>query len=135
MINEGIVPHICSPNTPKTRKPINLINMLLDQAGEFQKASTKGLFIDLIDEELGELMDAVEDRDDEECQLKELADIVYSSFQLAWSQNWDLEEALQRVHESNLTKIPPDGRVRRRDDGKILKLEGYRPPDLSDLVR
>lgn len=46
-----------------------------------------------------------------------------------------LEEAFNRVHENNLTKIGADGKVLRNPSGKILKPEGYEKVDLSDLVK
>lgn len=46
-----------------------------------------------------------------------------------------LEEAFDRVHENNLTKIGADGKVLRNPSGKILKPYGYIPVDLSDLVK
>lgn len=45
-----------------------------------------------------------------------------------------IEEAFNRVHANNLTKIGVDGKVIRDADGKILKPEGFVPVDLSDLV-
>ena len=45
-----------------------------------------------------------------------------------------IEEAFNRVHTNNLTKVGADGKVIRDADGKILKPEGFVPVDLSDLV-
>ena len=47
---------------------------------------------------------------------------------------WDLDEAMKRVFESNMSKLGEDGRPVRREDGKILKGALYKPPTLSDLV-
>jgi len=68
-----------------------------------------------------------------EC-LKELADLVYVCFQYAENLGWDLDEALDRVHESNMTKLGEDGKPTRREDGKVLKGPNYQPPNLTDLV-
>ena len=43
-------------------------------------------------------------------------------------------EAVLRVHKSNMSKLQPDGTVKRREDGKILKPDTYVAPDLTDLV-
>ena len=69
----------------------------------------------------------------EEC-LKELADLVYVCYQYAENMNWFLDEALNRVHESNMSKLGEDGKPIYREDGKVLKGPGYKPPDLSDLI-
>ena len=65
--------------------------------------------------------------------LKELADLTYVCFQLAAAAGWDLPEALDRVHESNLSKLV-DGKPVKREDGKVLKGPNYHPPVLIDLV-
>ena len=70
----------------------------------------------------------------EEC-LKELADLVYVCYQYAENMNWFLDEALNRVHISNMSKLGEDGKPKYREkDGKVLKGPNYKPPDLSDLI-
>ena len=69
----------------------------------------------------------------EEC-LKELADLVYVCYQYAENMGWFLDEALNRVHESNMSKLDEDGKPIYREDGKVLKGPNYKPPNLSDLI-
>ena len=66
--------------------------------------------------------------------LKELSDLVYVCYQYAVNMNWDLDEALRRVHESNMSKLDEDGKPIYRDDGKVLKSKNYKPPTLTDLI-
>ena len=66
--------------------------------------------------------------------LKELADLVYVCYQYAENMNWFLDEALNRVHESNMSKLDEDGKPIYREDGKVLKGPNYKPPDLTDLI-
>ena len=66
--------------------------------------------------------------------LKELADLVYVCYQYAENLKWDLDEALNRVHRSNMSKLGEDGKPIRREDGKILKGPNYQEPSLTDLV-
>ena len=94
----------------------------------------------LIREEYLELMEAIQESFDHldnkrsrEAALKELADRVYVCYQLAAAVGWDLDEALKRVHESNLSKLV-DGKPVKRIDGKVLKGPNYKPPSLIDLV-
>jgi NTP pyrophosphatase (non-canonical NTP hydrolase) len=68
-----------------------------------------------------------------EC-LKELADLVYVCYQYAENLEWDLDAALDRVHESNLSKLDENGNPIYREDGKVLKGPNYQPPNLTDLV-
>ena len=66
--------------------------------------------------------------------LKELADLVYVCYQYATNMGWDLDEAMHRVHESNMSKLDEYGKPILREDGKVLKGPNYKPPNLEDLV-
>ena len=86
----------------------------------------------LIVEEFEELIEAIENEPDIN-QLKELADLVYVCFQYAAARGWPLDEALDRVYGSNMSKLV-DGKPLRREDGKVLKGPNYKPPYLEDLL-
>jgi phosphoribosyl-ATP pyrophosphohydrolase len=93
----------------------------------------------LIVEEFKEFLEAdgqllIDFKRNSEETLKELADLVYVCFQYAENVGWDLDEALDRVHKSNMTKLGEDGQPIRREDGKVLKGPNYQPPTLIDLV-
>ena len=66
--------------------------------------------------------------------LKELADLVYGCYQYASNMGWDLDEAMYRVQESNMSKLDESGKPILREDGKVLKGPNYKPPNLKDLV-
>ena len=66
--------------------------------------------------------------------LKELADLVYVCHQYAENMGWFLDEALDRVHASNMSKLGEDGLPIYREDGKVLKGPNYQPPTLTDLI-
>ena len=66
--------------------------------------------------------------------LKELADLVYVCYGYAATFGWNLDEAVKRVHESNMSKLGDDGKPIYREDGKVLKGPNYKKPDLTDLV-
>ena len=65
--------------------------------------------------------------------LKELADLVYVCYQYAENMGWFLDEALDRVHKSNMSKLDEDGKPIYREAGKVLKGPNYKPPTLEDL--
>lgn len=44
-----------------------------------------------------------------------------------------LNEAFVRVHKSNMSKLT-DGKLLKREDGKILKPDTYEPPNMMELV-
>ena len=92
----------------------------------------------LIVEEFKEFLEAegmlfMHGRNHQEHALKELADLVYVCYQYAENMGWFLDEALNRVHISNMYKLDKDGKPIYREDGKVLKGPDYKPPDLSDL--
>ena len=66
--------------------------------------------------------------------LKEIADLVYVCYQYAENMGWFLDEALDRVHKSNMSKLGEDGKPVYREDGKVLKGPNYEPPILTDLI-
>jgi len=66
--------------------------------------------------------------------LKELADLIYVCYQYAENMGWFLDEALDRIHRSNMSKLDIDGKPIYREDGKVLKGPNYKPPTLTDLV-
>ena len=93
----------------------------------------------LIDEEYKEFLEAegflfMHGQNHQEEALKELADLIYVCYQYAENMGWLLDEALDRVHLSNMSKLDDDGKPIYRDDGKVLKGPNYKPPTLTDLV-
>ena len=123
-------------------------SFLSDQAKEFRKKyqlknsadrQTRGVQHKIIVEEFREFLEAegmlfMHGRNHQEDALKELADLVYVCYQYAENMGWLLDEALNRVHISNMSKLGEDGKPIYRDDGKVLKGPNYKPPELSDLV-
>ena len=92
----------------------------------------------LIVEEFKEFLEAegflfMHGKNHQEHALKELADLVYVCYQYAENMGWFLDEALHRVHQSNLSKLDEDGEPILREDGKVLKGPNYAPPELTDL--
>jgi len=102
--------------------------------GSMDDKELVALRLRLLEEELGELKEAVlsEDRNDAHV-LKELADVQYVLSGFAVVFGLPLPEAFERVHQSNLTKFT-DGVLLKRNDGKLLKGPNYKPPNLDDLV-
>ena len=84
----------------------------------------------LLKEEFSEVRDAETPAD----LLKELADLVYVTYGYAATYGWNLDEAVRRVHKSNMSKLGVDGKPLKRPDGKVLKGPNYKKPNLSDLV-
>lgn len=59
-----------------------------------------------------------------------LADLVYVIYGMAIESGIDLDAVLAEVQASNLSKLMPDGSVRLREDGKVLKGPDFFAPDI-----
>ncbi len=66
--------------------------------------------------------------------LKELSDVVFVCYQFAAAFGLDLDTAMQRVFDSNMSKLGDDGKPIYREDGKVLKGPNYKKPRLDDLI-
>lgn len=113
-----------------------------------------GLRMSLIAEEFGELIGAVYGADarrtiDEAMTAARsadtssrdlvgtadaLADLVYVIYGMALETGIDLPAVLAEVQRSNMSKLGADGRPLYREDGKVLKGPGYRPPDIPAVL-
>jgi predicted HAD superfamily Cof-like phosphohydrolase len=63
-----------------------------------------------------------------------LADLVYVSYGMALECGIPLPEVLAEIQTSNLSKLAADGTPILREDGKVLKGPGYRPPDVAAVL-
>lgn len=97
---------------------------------------TPQLYSRLIMEEYDEwVQELLQINGDRTSELKELADLVYVIYGYALSKGWNLDEALYRVHVNNVLRVTqPDGTIKRREDGKIMKRENAPKVRLDDLV-
>jgi predicted HAD superfamily Cof-like phosphohydrolase len=101
----------------------------LDQPFGQATAEARRLRRDLHEEEGKELLDAL-DSGDVVAIARELADEVYTAYSTAHLFGIPLDAVIYEVHNANMRKLTRDG-VRLREDGKVLKPEGWRPPDVA----
>lgn len=93
------------------------------------------MYLGLIDEESKELDVALANRDRVE-QLDALIDILVVTIGAIHSGGFDAEGAWKEVMRTNFAKIDHDtGKVRKREDGKVLKPVGWTPPNLGPYVK
>jgi predicted HAD superfamily Cof-like phosphohydrolase len=89
------------------------------------------MYINLIAEEFQELQDADTDVD----TLDALIDILVVTVGAIHSMGADAEGAWIEVMRSNFAKIDHDsGKVLKREDGKVLKPQGWKPPELKQFL-
>ena len=94
----------------------------------------RDLRIDLLVEEVGEYVQAA--RDGNLVGVADaLADIAYVAYGAALSYGVDLDAVIAEVHRANMSKLGPDGRPVLRSDGKVLKSNSYRPPNVEGLLQ
>ena len=93
------------------------------------------LYRDLIKEEVEELNAAIKENDEVE-QLDALIDILVVTIGAIHSMGADAEGAWQEVLKTNLAKIDSNtGKVIKREDGKVLKPVGWKPPNLLPHIK
>ena len=98
----------------------------------FPNGPERALRMRLLEEEFNEYQQG-EYNNDLENIAKELADIIYIVCGTAVSYGIPLDKVFYAVHASNMAKLV-DGKPIRRDDGKILKPEGWTPPDIKKVL-
>ena len=102
-----------------------------DQSVDKENVEQYKLYLDLIDEEVQELKDSTTPVDD----LDALVDILVVTIGAIHSMGADAEGAWREVMATNFAKIDRvTGRVRKREDGKVLKPTGWTAPDLKKYV-
>lgn len=103
------------------------------EAPNFLSEDRMDLRKSLIEEEYQEFLEAVRDGDLVNA-FKELADLVYVVEGTAVEMGGNLDEVIYSVHESNMSKLDNDGNPIYREDGKVLKGENYREPDVASTL-
>lgn len=91
------------------------------------------LYMELIREEAQELKDAFENKDFAE-MADGAADLIWVVLGLCNSVGIPINPVWREITLSNMSKIPSDGRVIRREDGKILKPDSYFPPNIEKVL-
>lgn len=113
-------------------KPQTTLEMVREFATTSGQTPCAFLYRNLIYEELREW----EEEEKPTLELKELSDLVYVIYGYANARGWDLDEAIRRVHANNIGRMyQPDGTIKRREDGKILKNKDFPKVDLEDLAQ
>ena len=106
-----------------------------DQSVDEFNADQFNLYMTLIEEECRELGDAVGQHDKVET-VDALVDILVVTIGALHSMGADAEGAWKEVMQTNFNKIDKEtGKVRKREDGKVLKPLGWTPPNLEPFVK
>ena len=99
----------------------------------FPNQKISSLRYELIKEELGELKEAIENKD-----LKEVADaltdILYVTYGAGHAFGINLDKCFEEVQNSNMSKLDSNGRPIYNDKGKVMKGPNYFKPNLEKIL-
>jgi predicted HAD superfamily Cof-like phosphohydrolase len=105
-----------------------------DQTVDEHNEAQYKLYLDLMEEEWKELQVAL-DKGDRVEQLDALLDFIVVTTGAIHSAGFDGEGGWKEVMKTNFAKVDSEtGKVRKREDGKVLKPVGWTPPDLKPFV-
>lgn len=105
-----------------------------DQTTDSWNQEQFDLYINLMKEEWKELQEAIGKKDTVEI-LDALEDFVVVTIGAMHSAGFNGEGGWKEVMRTNFAKIDKEtGKVRKREDGKVLKPLGWKAPDLNPFV-
>ena len=118
----------------------NKVKVFMDTYGqdvkekaEFPENKIVQLRIDLIEEELNELKEAIKNKDIVEV-ADALTDILYVTYGAGHSFGVNLDQCFDEVQRSNMSKLGEDGNPIYNDSGKVMKGPNYFAPNLKKIV-
>ena len=110
------------------------VKVFIDACDQQPSPDNVHLYRTLIAEEYDEFCQALIMRDDVE-QLDACMDMIWVILGYCYMKNFQVYGAWEEVARSNLSKIDKKtGKVLKREDGKVTKPEGWKPPDLGNYA-
>ena len=100
----------------------------------FSSEKINKLRIDLIEEELEELKEAVNKKDLKEA-IDALTDILYVTYGAGHAFGVNLDKCFDEVQNSNMSKLGNDGKPIFNEKGKVMKGPNYFKPDLNKFLK
>lgn len=129
------------PSFPEAKLPDGLAAELAELLSLMEKIdkldtgkSVRALRIRLLMEEFSEYIHAELTNDMAEC-ADALTDMSYINGGTCCVYGLPGEELFSTVHENNMSKLGPNDKPIRREDGKIMKPDTWSPPDLVSILR
>ena len=95
--------------------------------------NTRELRVDLIQEEVDELVEAIANKDMVEI-ADALTDILYVVYGTGHTFGIDVDECFTEVHASNMSKLGEGGIPIKAENGKVMKGPGFFAPDLESIL-
>ena len=120
-------------NFSKVKTFMNTYGQDVKEQASFPDDKIVQLRVDLIEEELNELKEAIENNDIVEV-ADALTDILYVTYGAGHSFGVDLDECFDEVQRSNMSKLGEDGKPIYNDSGKVMKGPNYFAPNLKKII-
>ena len=120
-------------NFNKVKAFMNTYGQDVKEKAEFPENKIVRLRIDLIEEELNELKEAIKNKDIVEV-ADALTDILYVTYGAGHSFGVNLDQCFDEVQRSNMSKLGEDGKPIYNDSGKVMKGPNYFAPNLKKIV-
>ncbi len=92
------------------------------------------LRVDLIEEELDELKEAINKKDLQET-IDALIDILYVTYGAGHAFGVDLDKCFEEVQNSNMSKLDNNGKPIFNENGKVMKGPNYFKPNLNQFLK
>ena len=120
-------------NFNKVKTFMNTYGQDVKEKASFPEDSIVQLRVDLIEEELNELKEAIKNNDIVEV-ADALTDILYVTYGAGHSFGVNLDKCFDEVQRSNMSKLGEDGNPIYNDSGKVMKGPNYSVPDLKKII-
>ena len=120
-------------NFNKVKTFMNTYGQEVKESATFPENKIVQLRIDLIEEELNELKEAIKNNDIVEV-ADALTDILYVTYGAGHSFGVDLDKCFDEVQRSNMSKLGVDGKPIYNESGKVMKGPDYFAPDLKKII-
>mgnify|MGYP001372485833 FL=1 len=92
------------------------------------------LRVNLIEEKLNELKEAIKNKDLKEA-IDALTDILYVTYGAGHAFGVNLDKCFSEVQKSNMSKLGEDGKPIFNENGKVLKGPNYFKPNLEQFLK
>ena len=120
-------------NFNKVKTFMNTYGQEVKNTPKFPDTKIVQLRIDLIQEELNELKEAINNNDIIEV-ADALTDILYVTYGAGHSFGVDLDSCFNEVQNSNMSKLGDDGKPIYNESGKVMKGPNYFKPNIKKII-
>ena len=100
----------------------------------FSSDKINKLRVDLIEEELEELKEAINRKDLKET-IDALTDILYVTYGAGHAFGVNLDKCFEEVQNSNMSKLGDDGKPIFNENGKVMKGQNYFKPNINQFLK